>query len=331
MKAITQDRYGPPDVLRLTEVDRPAARGAEVLVRVHAAAVNAADWHYMRGDPYLARGMMGLGAPRTKIRGVDFAGRVAAVGPDVTRLRPGDEVYGEARGTFADYVCAEEGVVDTMPANLTFAQAAAVPMAGNTALLGLRDVQPGQRVLINGASGGVGTFAVQIAKAFGAEVTAVCSHRNVELVGSLGADRIVDYLREDFARTAPGQDLVFDLVGNRSLADLRRALRPKGRLVLSGGGVSTGGSVVGPMGLIMKARLLAPFLRHRVQVLSARQGTENLATLRDLIESGKVKPVIDRSYPLAETVEAIRYLEDEHARAKVVIVVADSHSDDANI
>ncbi|HEU5472480.1 MAG TPA: NAD(P)-dependent alcohol dehydrogenase [Actinophytocola sp.] len=327
MKAIVQDRYGPPDVLRLDEVDRPVPRGNQVLVRVHAAAVNALDWHFMRGDPYLARIGLGFSGPRTKIRGVDFAGTVEATGPDATRFRPGEEVYGEAFGAFADYVCAPENVLDTKPANLTFPEAAAVPLAGNTALIGLRDLaelQPGQRVLINGASGGVGTFAVQIAKAYGAEVTAVCSHRNVELVESLGADRIIDYLREDFTRSAPPHDVVFDLVGNRSLTDLRRVLTPRGTLLLSGGGTSNGGSLVGPMGLGFKGKLLSSFVKQRVHVLFAKQATENLAALRELIESGKVRPVIDRSYPLREVPAAIRYLEDEHARAKVVIVVTES-------
>jgi NADPH:quinone reductase-like Zn-dependent oxidoreductase len=324
MKAIVQARYGPPDVLDLGEVDTPVARGNEVLVRVHAAAVNAYDWHFMRGDPYLARPVMGLRRPRRTIRGRDFAGRVEAVGPGVTRLRPGDEVYGEADGSFAEYVCAADDMVDRKPANLTFEQAAAMPLAANTALMGLRDVarvQPGQQVLINGASGGVGTFAVQLAKAFGAQVTGVCSTGNVDLVRSLGADHVVDYTRDDFARDDRRYDVVFDLVGNRSLADFRRVLTPTGALVLSGGGVSRGGSFVGPLGLMAKGRLVAPFVRHRVLGLSAKQSPENLATLRELAESGKLTPVIDRTYPLSRAAEAIRYLEVEHARAKVVITV----------
>jgi len=327
MKAIVQDRYGSPDVLELREVDKPVAADNEVLVRVHAAAVNAADWHVMRGDPYLARLMLGFGGPKRKIRGRDFAGRVEAVGRDVKRFRPGDEVYGDlgdADGAFAEYVCVPEEVVEPKPANLTFEQAAAVPLAGNTALMGLRDlgrVQPGQQVLVNGASGGVGTFAVQIAKSFAADVTGVCSTRNVDLVRSIGADHVIDYTREDFTRNGRRYDVVFDLVGNRSLTECRRALTPAGTLVLSGGGVSGGGGPIGPMGLLVRGRLLSRFVRHRLLVLMATPSKENLAALRELAESGKITPVIDRTYPLSEVPEAIRYLEVEHARAKVVITV----------
>ena len=324
MKAIVQDRYGPPDVLALRDVDQPIPAGNEVLVRVRAASVNARDWHLMRGDPYVARPSFGLRRPRVKIRGTDFAGRVEAVGPDVQRFRPGDEVFGEADGAFAEYVCAPDGVVEPKPANLTFEQAAAVPLAGNTALMGVRDVarvEPGQQVLINGASGGVGTFAVQIAKSFGAEVTGVCSTRNVELIRSLGADHVIDYTVEDFTRNGRQYDVVFDLVGNRSLTDFRRALTPEGTLVLSGGGVSGGGSLFGPMGLFVKGQLMARFVHHRLLPLTVKPSQENLATLRELAESGKIAPVIDRTYPLSETPEAIRYLEVEHARAKVVITV----------
>jgi NADPH:quinone reductase-like Zn-dependent oxidoreductase len=324
MKAIVQDRYGSPDVLKLREVDKPAAADNEVLVRVHAAAVNARDWHVMRGDPYLARMVLGFGRPRVKIRGTDFAGRVEMVGRDVTRFRPGDEVYGETDGAFAEYVSVSDEVVEPKPANLTFEQAAAVPLAGNTALMGLRDVarvQPGQQVLINGASGGVGTFAIQIAKSLGADVTGVCSTRNVDLVRSMGADHVIDYTREDFTRNGRRYDVVFDLVGNRSLTDCRRALTPAGMLILSGGGVSEGGSLIGPMGLIMRGQLRSRFVRHRLVTLTAKPSKENLAALRELVESGKVTPVIDRTYPLSEAPEAIRYLEVEHARAKVVITV----------
>ncbi|MFF8260699.1 NAD(P)-dependent alcohol dehydrogenase [Streptomyces virginiae] len=324
MKAIVQDRYGSPAVLELREVERPPVGDRGVLVRVHAAAVNARDWHLMRGDPYLARPALGLRGPKVRIRGTDFAGRVEAVGRDVTRLRPGDAVFGEAEGAFAEYVCAPEDAVEPMPANLSFEQAAAVPLAGNTALMGLRDlgrVRPGQRVLVNGASGGVGTFAVQIAKAFGAEVTGVCGTRNTELVRSLGADHVVDYSREDFTRAGRRYDLVFDLVGNRSLAECRRALTTGGTLVLSGGGVSEGGTLVGPMALLVKGRALAPFVRHRLLVLTATPDHRNLAVLRELIESGRLTPAVDRTHPLHEVPEAIRYLEVEHARAKVVITL----------
>jgi NADPH:quinone reductase-like Zn-dependent oxidoreductase len=324
MKAIVQDRYGPPDVLTLRDVDKPVPADNEVLVRVHAASVNARDWHVMRGDPYVARPSFGFGRPKVKIRGTDFAGRVEAVGSDVQGFRPGDEVFGEADGAFAEYVCAPDGVVEAKPANLTFEQAAAVPLAGNTALIGLRDVarvEPAQHVLVNGASGGVGTFAVQIAKSIGAEVTGVCSTRNVELLRSIGADHVIDYSVEDFARNGRRYDVVLDLVGNRSLTDFRRALTPTGTLVLSGGGVSRGGSMFGPMGLMLRGQLMARFVRHRVLMLPAKPSKENLATLRELAESGKVVPVIDRTFPLSEAPEAIRYLEVEHARAKVVITV----------
>ncbi|MET9321674.1 NAD(P)-dependent alcohol dehydrogenase [Streptomyces sp. NPDC003038] len=324
MKAIVQDRYGSPDVLELRDVDQPVAADDEVLVRVRAAGVNARDWHLMRGDPYLARLVLGIGGPKMKIRGTDFAGRVEAVGRNVTRLRPGDEVFGEAEAAFAEYVCAPENKVEPKPAGLSFEQAAAVPLAGNTALMGLRDLgrlRPGQHVLVNGASGGVGTFAVQIAKSLGAEVTGVCSARNTELVRSLGADHLIDYTREDFTGNGRRYDLVFDLVGNRSLTECRRALTPSGTLVLSGGGVSDGGSLVGPMGLLVRGRALSPFVRQRLLVLTATPSRENLAALRELAESGKLSPAIDRTYPLSEAPEAIRYLEVEHARAKVVITV----------
>jgi NADPH:quinone reductase-like Zn-dependent oxidoreductase len=324
MKAIVQDEYGSPDALELREVDRPVAAGNEVLVRVHAAAVNAYDWHLMRGDPYLARLSLGPRRPKVKIRGRDFAGRVETVGRDVTRFQPGDEVFGEADGAFAEYMCVAEGVVGAKPANLTFEQAAAMPLAGNTALQALRDagrVQQGQQVLVNGASGGVGTFAVQIAKSFGAEVTGVCSTRNVDLARSIGAGHVIDYTREDFAQNGRRYDVVLDLVGNRSLSDYRRALTPTGTLVLSGGGVFDGGSLVGPMGLMIRGQVLSRFVRQRLVIFMATQSREDLATLRELAESGEVSPVIDRTYPLSETPEAIRYLETEHARAKVVITV----------
>ncbi|WP_406835538.1 NAD(P)-dependent alcohol dehydrogenase [Streptomyces sp. AHU1] len=324
MKAIAQDRYGSPDVLELREVDAPVVADDGVLVRVRAAAVNARDWHLMRGDPYLARLGLGLSGPKTKIRGTDFAGLVEAVGRNVKRFRPGDEVFGEADAAFAEFVCAPDGAVGPKPAGLSFEQAAALPLAGNTALMGLRDlgeVRPGQEVLINGASGGVGTFAVQIAKAFGAEVTGVCSTRNTDLVRSLGADHLVDYTREDFTRLGRRYDLVFDLVGNHSLTGFRRALKPTGTLVLSGGGVFEGGSAVGPMGLLLKGQVMSRFARHRLFVLTATPSKENLATLGELAASGKLVPVIDRTYPLGEAPEAIRYLEGEHARSKVVITV----------
>lgn len=324
MKAIVQDRYGGPETLALGSVAKPEAGAGEVLIRVHAAAVNAYDWHLMRGDPYVARLSFGVRAPRPRVRGRDFAGRVTDVGPGVTRFRPGDEVFGEADGAFAEYVSAGQDVLAAIPDGLTFEQAAAMPLAGNTALMGVRDVgqvRQGQRVLINGASGGVGTFAVQIAKAFGAEVTGVCSTRNADLVRSIGADHVVDYTRADFSRDGQSYDVVLDLVGNRSLADLRRALTPTGTLVLSGGGASEGGSLFGPMALMVKARTRARFARQRLLLLTAKAGGDNLAALADLATAGKLTPVVDRTYPLAEVPGAIRYVEVEHTRGKVVITV----------
>jgi NADPH:quinone reductase-like Zn-dependent oxidoreductase len=327
MKAIVQDRYGSPEVLRLEDVDRPVPGAGEVLVRVHAAAANAHDWHVMRGDPYIARLSMGFGAPKAKIRGRDFAGTVEAVGDGITRFQAGDEVFGDlgpAEGAFAEYVRVPDIGVEPKPANLTFEQAAAIPLAGTTALKGLRDLadlRAGAKVLVNGASGGVGTFAVQVGKALGAEVTAVCSTRNVDLVTSLGADHVIDYTKQDFAAGDRRYDAVFDLVGNRSLADCRRVLEPEGVLVLSGGGVSEGGSLFGPMALILRAKLTAPFVRQPVLVLDTPPDRAILASLRELAESGKLTPVVDRTYTLAEVPDAIRYLEEEHARAKVVITV----------
>ena len=327
MRAIVQDRYGPPETLHLADVDVPVPAADEVLVRVEAAAVNAYDWHVMRGDPLLARLSLGRSKPRARIRGRDFAGRVAAVGADVRQVRPGDAVFGDlgdANGAFAEYVCVPQALVAPAPANLTPQQAAALPLAGVTALMGLSDVgrvEPGQRVLVNGASGGVGTLAVQLAKALGATVTAVCSTRNVDLVRALGADHVVDYTRADFSRDGRRHDLVFDLVGNRSLAALRRALTPTGTLVLSGGGVYRDGSLLGPIWLLARGRLLAPFVRQRIAVLTATPSRPHLDTLRAHAEAGRLTPVVDRTYPLHEVPRAIGYLEGEHARAKVVITV----------
>ncbi len=324
MKALVQDRYGSSDVLELREVGKPVPAEHEVLVRVHAASVNARDWHFMRGDPYLARLSMGFSAPKVKIQGTDFAGRVEAVGAGVRGFRPGDEVFGEAPRAFAEYVTVPQSDVAAKPANLSFEQAAAMPLAANTALMGLRDVArvaTGQRLLVNGASGGVGTFAVQLGKLFGAHVTGVCSTRNVDLVRSLGADEVIDYTLDDFAQGGQPYDVIFDLVGNRSLGDLRRVLTPAGMLILSGGGVSEGGSLFGPMGLMLKGRLLSSLVRQRLVTVTAKPSQENLATLSELAGSGKLIPVIDRSYSLSEGAQAIRYLEMEHARAKVVITI----------
>lgn len=326
MKAIVQDTYGSPDVLRFADVDTPKPAGDQVLVRVHAAALNARDWHVLRGDPYIARPSrdLGLRRPNDRIRGTDFAGTVEAVGPAVTRLQPGDEVYGDAAGAFAEYVCASEHRVERKPANLTFEQAAAIPLAGQTALIGIRDVaelQPGNEILINGASGGVGTFAVQLAKVYGANVTAVCSWRNLELVRSAGADELIDYTTTDFAQSDHRYDVVLDLVGNRSLRELRRVLAPGGLLILSGGGIFTGGSLFGPMGLMIRGALLSPFVGRRIVRLAVQSDSKHLETLCEFAEAGKLVPIIDRTYPLAATTDAMRYLEGEHARAKVVVTV----------
>ncbi|GIJ24797.1 NAD(P)-dependent alcohol dehydrogenase [Micromonospora lutea] len=332
MKAIVQHRYGSPEVLRLCEVDIPTPGDDEVLVRVRASSINAYDWHAVRGDPYLARLSFGLRRPVAMVRGQDFAGQVEAVGRAVTRFRPGDEVFGEAGpagGAFAEYVCVTEKLVEAKPANLSFERAAAIPLAATTALVCLRDaagLRAGQHVLINGASGGVGTFAVQLAKAYGAQVTAVCRTRNVELVRSLGADHVVDYTREDFTRTEAVRagrryDVLLDLVGNRSLTGFRQILTPDGVLVLSGGGTFSGGSLFGPMSLLIRGPIVGRFVRHRIVAPSVTAGRGRLAELRELAESGKLTPVIDRTYRLSEVPDAIRYVETEHARAKVVVTV----------
>ncbi|MEU6852398.1 NAD(P)-dependent alcohol dehydrogenase [Actinacidiphila alni] len=325
MRAIVQDRYGDPGTLSLGSAAKPEPGPDEVLIRVHAAAVNAYDWHLMRGDPYLARLTFGVRRPRTRVRGRDFAGQVVGTGPGVTRFRPGDQVFGEADGAFAEYVSAGQDVLAAIPDGLTFEQAAALPLAGNTALMALRDagrVRAGHHVLINGASGGVGTFAVQIGKAFGARVTAVCSARNSELARSIGADHVVDYATEDFTRSGERADVVLDLVGNHRLAALRRAVAPGGTLVLSGGGASEGGSLFGPMALLLRARATARFARgQRLTVLTATPSGANLTALADLASRGRLTPVVDRTYPLAEVPDAIRYMETEHARGKVVITV----------
>ncbi|MGI5507215.1 NAD(P)-dependent alcohol dehydrogenase [Lentzea sp. CA-135723] len=320
MKAIVQDRYGSADVLELREVERPVPGAGEVLVRVRASSVNAADWHVMRGDPYFARLFLGLKGPRTRIRGMDFAGVVEEAGPGVSgMLQVGDEVFGEVEGSFAEYVRVPANLVVHKPSNLTFEQAAALPLAGNTAWMGLRELQAGQKVLINGASGGVGLLAVQIAKARKAVVTGVCSTRNAEQVRSVGADHVVDYTTTDFTRTGQIYDVVFDLVGNRTMAELRALLTPDGTLVLSGGGSFTGGVLFGPYRLIIQGRLLSSFARQRLVVLEAKPSKENLTALRDLAEAGKLVPVIERTYPLTDVPDAIRHVESEHARAKVVV------------
>ncbi len=327
MRAIVQYHYGSSDTLRLEDVHRPDVAPGHVLVRVRASSVNAADWHVMRGDPTLARLQLGVRRPKASIRGRDFAGEVVEAGAGVSHVRHGDEVYGETGmtdGAFAEYVCAPADRMAPRPAGLTFEEAAALPLAGCTALQGLRDVariQPGHRLLVNGASGGVGTFAVQIGKALGAHVTAVCSTRNVELVRSLGADDVVDYTTADIIASARRFDVVLDLVGNHRLGELRQVLTPRGVLVLAGGGVFDGGSLVGPMRLIVAGGLVGRVVRQRIRPFTATPTTERLNALARLVESGRVRPIIDRTYSLAQAPTAIRYLESEHARAKVVVTV----------
>jgi NADPH:quinone reductase-like Zn-dependent oxidoreductase len=327
MKAIRFNRYGPPEVLEFADIDVPAVGDDELLVRVRAASVNPLDWHFMRGSPYLVRMMAGLSRPRaTATRlGADMAGSVQAVGKNVTGFRPGDEVFGglEGRGTLAEYLSIRhDGVVLSKPAGLSFEQAAAVPVAGFTALQALRDkgkVQPGQRVLVNGAAGGVGTFAVQIAKAFGAKVTGVCSTANLEMVASIGADQVIDYTREDFTQARGEYELLIDIAGNRTLAQTRRVLAPQGVLVAVGG--PDNGRWIGPLGRLARTALLSPAVSQRMVGFLAHQNKDDLAVLRDLLDTGKLMPVIDRTYPLNEAAEAIGYLEQGHARGKVIITV----------
>jgi NADPH:quinone reductase-like Zn-dependent oxidoreductase len=322
LKAITYHRYGSPDVLELEAVDEPVAKDDEVLIRVRAASVNPRDWHFLRGLPYIMR-PIGLRIPKDGGFGSDVAGQVEAVGKAVTRFRPGDEVFAHVlTGGFAEYTCVSEDVLGLKPANLTFEQAAAVPLAALTALQGLRDhgqIQSGQKVLIIGASGGVGTFAVQLGKSFGAHVTGVCSTRNLDLVRSIGADHVIDYTQEDFTQNGQKYDLIFQLAGTRSPSDCRRALTSKGKLILSSG--ESDGRWIGPLDRIIKAVALSPFVSQRLGAFEAKRSKEDLQVLKELIESGKVSPVIDRTYPLSETPEAIRYLEAGHARGKVVITV----------
>ncbi len=322
MKAIVIEKYGSPDVLQFKEVERPTPKDNQVLVRVQAASANPLDWHLMRGEPFIAR-LMGTGLlkPKSSKVGADVAGRVEAVGKDVTQFKPGDEVFGTCNGSFAEYACAREDRLALKPANVSFEEAAAIPVAAITALQGLRDkgqIQPGQKVLVNGASGGVGTFAVQIAKSYGTEVTGVCSTRNLDLVRKIGADHVVDYTQEDFTKNEQQRyDLIFDAVGNRSVSDYKRALKPGGTCAVAGFSSmsrmfehsalgplrsKTGNKKVGGMGM-------------------AKINQNDLVFLKQLVETQKVRPVIDRHYRLSETADAIRYLEAGHAQGKVVITV----------
>jgi NADPH:quinone reductase-like Zn-dependent oxidoreductase len=326
VRAVVHREYGSPDVLRLEETDEPVLRDDGVVVRVHAASVNPADWHLMRGEPRIARLSMGLRTPKHTVAGCDLAGQVEAVGKDVTAIRPGEEVYGSpfehGLGALAERASLAADLLAPKPANLSFDQAAAVPLAAMTALQALRDhgrVEAGQRVLIVGASGGVGTFAVQIAKHFGAEVTGVCSARNNDLVRSIGADRVIDYTKEDFTRSAGRYDLILQLAGTQTPWELRRVLAPKGTLVPISG--DSPGRWIGPLGRAIKAMVLSPFVSQRISIFTVKPNGEDLRTLAELIEAGAVTPVIDRTYPLAEVPDAIRYLETGRARGKVVVTV----------
>jgi NADPH:quinone reductase-like Zn-dependent oxidoreductase len=322
MQAIVHDKYGSSEVLELQDIAKPAIGDDDVLVRVRAAAVNPGDWAIMRGLPYIARPVYGLRRPKNRVRGTDVAGEVAAVGSSVTRFWPGDEVFGWCQhlgGAFAEYASVSEGALEPKPANLTFEQAATVPTAGSVALEALRDVRAGQNVLVNGASGGIGTFAVQIAKSLGAHVTGVCSTPNVDLVRSIGADQVIDYTKEDFTQSEQRYDFILDNVANRSLSDLRRALTPKGTLVPNGGGFDNHWFASG--GRVMSAKVSSRFVSQTLRTFIMSQKLEALVTLKDLIEAGKVTPVIDRTYPLHETAEAIDHVGRGHARGKVVITV----------
>src|ERR1700736_1134051 len=325
MKAIVQDTYGSPDILELRDIDKPVTGDNDVLIRVRAAGVNPADWAIVGGLPYIARPVYGLGKPKNRVRGTDVAGEVEAVGASVTRFRPSDEVFGwsgHLGGAFAEYAAVSEDALVPKPTKLTFEQAAAVAMAGTVALLAVRDhgkVHAGQKVLINGASGGIGTFAVQIAKSLGAEVTGVTSSSNMDLVRSIGADHVIDYTKEDFTRTGQRYDFILDNVSNRSLSDLRRALTPSGTLVPNGGGFDH--RWVAGSGRLISAKLSFAFGSQSVRTFIASSQQETLVALKELMETGKVTPVIDRTYPLSETPQAIAYVGRGHARGKVVVAI----------
>lgn len=330
MQAITYRCYGSPDVLKLESVEKPVPSDNQVLVKVHAASVNPLDWHYLHGTPYFMRLGSGIGTPENSRLGVDFAGTVEAVGANVKKFKPGDEVFGGRTGAFGEYVTVrEDRAIAAKPANITFEQAAAVPVAAITALQALRDkggIQAGQKVLINGASGGVGTFAVQIAKSFGAEVTGVCSTKNLDLVRKLGADHVVDYTKEDVTAGAERYDLIIDMVGTHSLLDYRRVLTEHGRFVAVGGaGGPNDGKWLQVLATPIGALLLSPFVSQKFGVMLAELEPKDLAILAELMQTGKVTPVVDRAYKLGDVPEAIRYLEKGHARGKVVIdVVAEA-------
>jgi NADPH:quinone reductase-like Zn-dependent oxidoreductase len=325
MRAVIASEYGPPaDVLGLADIDTPAVGDDDVLVRVHAAGVNWADWAITRGLPYIIRPLYGLRRPRRRVRGSDVAGTVAAVGRHVTRLRPGDAVFGWCAGAFAEYARADARKLAPKPAGLTFEQAAAVPEAGVVALQALRDVarlRPGQKVLVNGASGGIGTFAVQLAKAFGADVTGVCSTANLDLVRSIGADRVIDYTREDFTTRGERYDLILDIADTHPLSARRRALTPTGTLIPNSG---EGGRWTGSAGRVIKARLLSPFVSQRLRPFVVKPTVGDLDALGALVDAGTVTPVVGGTYPLHATAEAVEHVGRGHTRGKVVITVGSS-------
>ena len=321
MKAIVQGGYGTVGVLELRDIETPVAGPNQVLVRVRAVAVNIGDWHLLRGVPYVMRAGLGLRKPRRQVPGLDLAGQVAAVGEGVTRFRAGDEVFGWGRGTFAEYACVDENNLLPKPARLTLEESATVGDSAFTALAAVRDqgeVKQGQRVLINGASGAVGTFAVQIAKSYGAEVTGVCSPKNVDLVRSIGADEVIDYTRQDFTESKLPFDVILDMVGNRPLSDCRKALTATGTYVIVG--VKDLGRWFG-LGRQIKALSVSPFVRQRLRVFIVKHNPEDLAALRQLVEAEALEPVIDRRYPLAEVPEGLRYVGAGHARGKVIVEV----------
>jgi len=332
MKAVVYTDYGSPDVLEIRDIKRPVPNDDQVLIRVRAASINPLDWHYIEGTPYIMRAFgVGLRKPKDPRLGVDMAGEVEAIGKNVTQFKPGDEVFGGRNGAFAEYVCARaDRAIALKPSNITFEQAASVPIAAITALQGLRDkghISAGQKVLINGASGGVGTFAVQIAKSWGAEVTGVCSTRNLDLVRSLGADHVIDYTKEDFTKGEQRYDVILDNVGTQPLSGFKRALVPNGICVMIGGGGPNDGGLIGPMARPIKALFLSPFMTQKMGMMMAELNKKDLNVLGDLMQSGKVKPVIDRTYPLSQIADAIRYLEQGHARGKVVITIAQDNND----
>jgi NADPH:quinone reductase-like Zn-dependent oxidoreductase len=322
MKAAVYTKYGTPDVVEIKDIEKPSPKDDEVLIRIRATSVNPLDWHFMRGKPYVVRAMSGLTKPKITRLGVDVAGQVEAVGRKVTQFKAGDEVFGACRGAFAEYGCAPESSLVTKPRNVTFEQAGAVSVAGRTALQGLRDkgqIQAGQKVLVNGAAGGVGTFVVQIAKSFGAYVTGVCSTRNLDMVRSIGADLVIDYTHDDFAKSGQRYDIFFDCFANHSLFACRRVLIPKGIYIAIGG--PSGPWMIGLLGRMVTGPVLSGLTSQKFVTFMAKSSKEDLRVLGELMEAGKVTPVIDRRYRLSEVPAAVRYLEEGHARGKVVITV----------